>query len=350
MSQMVAGALDRDVAPAAVGVVRGWLLVVAGLVVVMAAIGGATRLTGSGLSITEWDVVKGVIPPLGPTEWSAVFEKYKQIPQYTRVNPGMTLAEFKTIYWWEWGHRAFGRALGLAFVGPALWFWLSGVISHRLAARLAGVLAIGGLQAFVGWFMVQSGLVDRVSVSPVRLAMHLTLAVVVLGLLLWLALGLDRKEREGASTPLAGGALLLVALTLVQIVLGAFVAGLKAGHAYNTWPLMDGRLIPNGLGTLSPWYLNLAENVTSVQFNHRMAAYLLLVAAVWHVMRARRLAPGTHVAATAHHLVAAVALQAALGVWTLLAGVPIALGLAHQLGALAVVALAVRHLDAARRG
>ena len=295
--------------------------------------------------------MKGVVPPLSAADWNAVFAKYKQIPQYQRVNAGMSLEAFKTIYWWEWGHRAFGRALGLCFVIPAVWFWLRGAISNGLALRLAGILAIGGLQAFIGWFMVQSGLVDRVSVSPVRLAMHLTLAVVVLGLLLWTALGLGRPQAtiRRARSPLSLGAALLVALVLAQIVLGAFVAGLKAGLSYNTWPLMDGRLVPNGLGTLAPWYLNLVENVTTVQFNHRMAAYALLVAALWQAARAARLVPDTGVARTARLLAIIVALQALLGIWTLLAGVPIALGLAHQMGALAVFALAVWHLHAVVR-
>lgn len=331
--------------------VSRWLFVIAALIVVMAAIGGATRLTGSGLSITEWDVVKGVIPPLDARDWAVVFEKYKQIPQYQRVNTGMTLAEFKTIYWWEWGHRAFGRMLGFAFAVPLVWFWFSGALTGRRTLQLVGVLALGGLQAFVGWFMVQSGLVDRVSVSPVRLAMHLTLAVLVFASVLWLAL----SERAAATVrmrvpepaaPVSPAAIIL-ALVLLQIVLGAFVAGLKAGHTYNTWPLMDGRLIPNGLGTLSPWALNLVENVTTVQFNHRMVAYLLLAVVLWHARRVSAAGAQGDLRRSGLLLAGLVVAQTLLGIWTLLAVVPIALGLAHQLGAFAVIAAAVWHLHVA---
>jgi cytochrome c oxidase assembly protein subunit 15 len=328
--------------------VSSWLFLVAGLVVVMAAIGAATRLTGSGLSITEWEVVRGAIPPLSDAAWVTVFEKYKLIPQYARVNPGMTLSEFKVIYWWEWGHRLFGRLIGFAFVLPLAWFWLRGAIGHKRAVQLLAILALGGLQAFVGWFMVQSGLVDRVSVSPVRLAMHLTLAVLVFSLVLWMALETRRESLGQQAAPLDGGlwvgAVAILLLAFVQVVLGAFVAGLKAGLSYNTWPLMDGRLVPNGLGTLTPWALNLVENITTVQFNHRLMAYLLMAATLWHVVSTTRAKAPRAVIASARMLASMVVLQALLGIWTLLAVVPISLGIAHQIGAITVIATGVWHL------
>ena len=240
--------------------IRAWLLVVAALVFVMVSIGGATRLTGSGLSITEWQPIVGTLPPLSQADWLEAFAKYRQIPQYEHVNRGMSLEAFKVIFWWEWTHRFLGRLIGAAFLLPFLYFLAAGRISRALAARLAGIFALGALQGAVGWYMVRSGLADRIDVSQYRLALHLGLAILIFGALIWVALSLDRRRDSAAWSPQAIAAGLIVLLVFVQIELGALVAGLKAGAGYNTWPLMDGRLVPSGLGAMQPWYLNLFEN------------------------------------------------------------------------------------------
>ncbi len=325
--------------------VRGWLLLLALMVLVMVVVGGATRLTGSGLSITEWAPVTGTIPPLSEAAWQDEFDKYRQIPQYQRVNRGMSLEEFKTIYWWEWGHRFLGRLLGLVFVVPFAWFVATGRLERRMIPWTLGAFVLGGLQGVLGWYMVASGLVDRVSVSQYRLAAHLTLAAVILAYLLWLAESL-RERRPEAAPPArllwSSGALL--ALVMVQIALGALVAGLHAGLAYRTWPLMDGRLVPQGLMTLDPWWRNLFENVTTVQFDHRMAGYVLIAAALAHAIDcARTLGPGA-AARRAWGLTGLMLLQLGLGIATLLGGVPMATALLHQVGAMVVLGLAVIHL------
>ena len=333
----------RLAAPAAV---RIWLFAVAALVFLMVAVGGATRLTGSGLSITEWQPILGAIPPLTDADWWEAFDSYQQIPEYRLVNKGMSLAEFKAIFWWEWAHRFLGRLIGLAFALPLAWFWVRGELPRSLGMPLLGLLALGALQGFVGWYMVQSGLVDRVDVSQYRLALHLSLAVLIFGLLLWIGLGLDPR-RANASPRVPSGqqsfGIALLGLVFLQIVLGAFVAGLKAGLTYNTWPLMDGGLIPSGLLALAPWYLNLFENVATVQFNHRMLAYVVTIAALWHAITLTRAGADRHVLASAWLLLAAIVAQAALGVWTLLSVVALPLGIAHQAGAVAVFGVAVWH-------
>ena len=325
--------------------VRVWLFAVAALVLAMVSLGGATRLTGSGLSITEWKPIIGMLPPLTEADWQEAFRKYQQIPQYEYANKGMSLAAFKVIFWWEWAHRNLGRLIGIVFAVPFLAFLAAGWISRRLALNLAGIFALGGLQGLVGWYMVSSGLSERIDVSHYRLALHLGLAVLILAALLWTALCLrDGEEalRRGSAAS-RGAAVGIAALVFVQILLGALVAGLKAGQAYNTWPLMDGRIIPSGLGAIEPWYLNLFENAMTVQFNHRVVAYALLVAVLWRAVvvfgsTARREQRGS-----AACLALAVLMQLALGIWTLLSQVPPALGVAHQAMAAIVFALAVWH-------
>jgi cytochrome c oxidase assembly protein subunit 15 len=332
----------RDVAR-----IRAWLLVVAALVFVMVSIGGATRLTGSGLSITEWQPIMGTLPPLSQTDWLEAFAKYRQIPQYEHVNRGMSLEAFKVIFWWEWTHRFLGRLIGAVFLLPFLYFLAAGRISRALAARLAGLFALGALQGAVGWYMVRSGLADRIDVSQYRLALHLGLAILIFGALIWVALSLDRRwDRVWSPQAITAGLILL--LVFVQIELGALVAGLKAGAGYNTWPRMDGRLVPGGLGAMQPWYLNLFENALTVQFNHRVVAYALVLAVLWHAWSVRRGTGGSRMRGSAVVLAVAVLAQAALGIWTLLAQVPLALGLAHQAGAAAVFGVAVWHLHAVR--
>ena len=330
--------------------VRLWLYGVAVLVVAMIVVGGATRLTDSGLSITEWQPIIGAIPPLNEAHWLEAFEKYKLIPEYHEINKGMSLEAFKTIYWWEWSHRFLGRFIGLAFALPLLVFWLLGRIPRGMNLKLLGVLALGGVQGVIGWYMVKSGLVERVDVSHYRLALHLGTAFLILGLLVWLA----EETRPGDTTirleTVAPGhvrlaSVLMVAL-FVQVLLGALVAGLKAGLTYNTWPLMDGRFIPNGLLTMQPWYENLFENVTTVQFDHRMVAYLVGLLGLAHVFQLRGGDDG-RVMSSAVVLLAAILIQMCIGIWTLLSAqgsIPIEQGLMHQGGAAIVFAISVWHL------
>ena len=335
--------------PRQTAAVRLWLGGMAALVFAMIIVGGATRLTDSGLSITEWQPLLGAIPPLHEADWHAAFEKYRQIPQYHQVNKGMSLAEFQFIYWWEWAHRFLGRFIGVAFALPLLFFWACGYLRKGMPLKLSGILLLGGLQGGIGWYMVMSGLVDRIDVSQYRLALHLTVAMLILALIAWIAFDLKREPGK-ADPPLRTAtsgqktlALGVLGLILLQTVLGGFVAGLNAGLTYNTWPLMDGHFIPNGLGTLQPWYLNLFENITMVQFNHRMMAYvicaLVLVQAAWIA----RTADDDRLTRSAMVLMAAVLVQAGLGIWTLLAVVPLSLGLAHQGWAAIVLILTVRH-------
>jgi cytochrome c oxidase assembly protein subunit 15 len=354
---VAAPAAVQESSAAGMGGIRVWLFSVAALVFAMVVVGGATRLTDSGLSITEWQPLLGVIPPLSEADWQEAFAKYKAIPEYQLVNRGMSLDEFKVIYWWEWTHRALGRLIGLSFALPFLWFWIRGRLPQGLTPKLLGVLALGGLQGFIGWFMVQSGLVEQVDVSHYRLALHLVTAIVIFGLLLWLALGLTDESRairlKTATRDQKSLALVLLALALVQIGLGGLVAGLKAGLAYNTWPLMDGRLIPTGLATIEPWYLNLFENATTVQFTHRMVAYILVALVLWHAWTFAHTAGDRRLLRSAVLLALAVVGQAAVGVWMLITAqgsIPIAFGLAHQAGAVIVFATAIWHQHRIVRG
>lgn len=335
-------------------VVQLWLAVVAAMVAATAVVGAATRLTGSGLSITEWQPILGVVPPLSDADWQAAFDKYRAIPQYQQINKGMSLAAFQAIYWWEWSHRMLARTIGVVFALPLAVLLLRGAIPRRMVPRLLALLGLGALQGAIGWYMVASGLVERVSVSQYRLALHLAIAFLILGLIVWTMLDLaDPRRRPPSLATISGAgrrlAPALVGLCYLQVLLGALVAGLKAGLTYNTWPLMDGAIVPGGLLALSPWWVNLFENPATVQFSHRLVAYVLAGAAIWHAWRLAGRADDPHVRQTAVLLAALVVAQAALGVWTLLAWVPLWLGLAHQVGALAVVAVAVVHAHAISR-
>jgi cytochrome c oxidase assembly protein subunit 15 len=327
--------------------VRIWLLAVAALVFVVAAVGGATRLTGSGLSIVEWQLVSGALPPLSDAAWREAFAKYQAIPQFKELNAGMSLDAFKVIYWWEWTHRLLGRLIGVAFLVPFLWFLWRGFIARGLRLRLWSIFGLGALQGAVGWWMVSSGLAGRVTVSQYRLAFHLTLACVIFAMLLWTAQRLKPREPVEAPTRIRAGAVVLLALVLVQIYLGALVAGLRAGLIYNTWPLIDGALVPefSHLFFERPWWRNLFENTLMVQFNHRMTAYLLFILAVLHAIDVARTMRGGAALTGALAISSAVTLQAALGILTLVHQAPLALALAHQ--AMAVVALAIAVLHAA---
>lgn len=317
--------------------VRAWLIFTAFLIFCMVIVGGATRLTDSGLSITEWKPIMGAIPPLTEADWQDVFEKYKLIPEYQTVNAGMTLDEFKFIFWWEWGHRFLGRIIGFVFFLPFAFFAATGRLSRRALWQCLGLFVLGGLQGALGWYMVASGLVERVDVSQYRLSAHLTLATVIYAAMLWVAFGLDREHRSVA-TGRDWTALLIPALIVLQIAAGGFVAGLDAGMGYNTWPLMDGALVPKGLFVMSPAWANLFENAMTVQFNHRVLAYVIAVIAAIYAYAAPT--------KTAALVLAAVLLQIALGIWTLLAQVPLSLGLLHQGGALIVLAAALWNLHA----
>lgn len=325
--------------------VRVWIYVLAALVVAMIAVGGATRLTGSGLSITEWKPVTGAIPPLSEQAWMAEFEKYRQIPQYELLNNGMTLSEFKFIYAWEWGHRQLGRLLGLVFFLPLAFFWLRGVVQGRLALTLLAIGALGGLQGAVGWIMVASGLEPGMTaVAPIKLALHLTIASVILVCLVWVAAGM--KVRDGNQGKAVGAApKILLGLILFQIALGGLVAGSKAGLTYNTWPLMDGAFVPPAsvLFNVSPLIENFVDNLALVQFNHRIVAYLIVVFALWHAWTLRRRAPGTRAARRATALAGLSLAQMALGIVTLVLVIPLWAGLAHQVFAMFVLAMATAH-------
>lgn len=345
---------DGTARPAAQTAVAIWLWLIALLILVMVGVGGATRLTGSGLSITEWRPIMGAIPPLTDADWQDAFAKYRQIPQYTQVNKGMSLAEFKVIFWWEWGHRFLGRLIGVAFALPLAWFWWRGAIGQRLGRQLLGLFLLGGLQGAMGWYMVMSGLTERTSVSQYRLAAHLGLAILIFGLIVWIALDLRRRVPRGIRLDTMSSAQRrmadwIVALVFAQILLGALVAGLKAGLTYNTWPLMDGHLIPNGLLSMSPWYINAFENITTVQFNHRMMAYALVLMASWHAWSIQRVADDANVSLSAWALLIAILAQAALGIWTLIEVVPLSLGIAHQAGAVVVFGIGIWHLHCVRR-
>ncbi|MBN8998243.1 MAG: COX15/CtaA family protein [Rhizobiales bacterium] len=325
--------------------IRAWLLAVIVMIVAMIVVGGATRLTDSGLSITEWKPIHGVIPPLNAAEWQEEFAKYQQIPQYKQLNAGMSLDAFKSIFWWEWGHRLLGRLIGVVFLVPFLLLWATGRIERRLLLPLFGLFVLGGLQGAVGWWMVASGLVERVDVSQYRLATHLLLACFILAAAVWIRRGLAPSDGDpqGQVAPLRGMAGFLVAVVLLQIFLGGLVAGLDAGFTYNTWPLMDGSLIPSRVYDYDPAWRSVFEDVMTVQFDHRLVAYLLFLGAAIHAFQAIRIARGTRAARRAVHLAALVLLQAALGVATLLMVVPIDVALTHQFGAAIVLIAAVSH-------
>ncbi|QRM31514.1 COX15/CtaA family protein [Microvirga sp. VF16] len=327
--------------------IRAWIYCLAALVVLMVAVGGATRLTGSGLSITEWKPVTGAIPPLTEQAWMAEFEKYRQISQYELVNKGMTLSEFKFIYGWEWGHRQLGRLIGLVFFVPLVWFWARGAIKGKLALTLLGIGALGGLQGAIGWIMVASGLEPGMTaVAPIKLALHLTVASIILACLVWVASGLKDRSASFSQEIRAGYApRILAGLILFQIALGGLVAGSKAGLTYNTWPLMDGALVPpaSALFSVTPWIENFVDNVILVQFNHRLVAYAIVAFAVLHAWTLRRQAPNSKTASRATGMAGLMLAQMILGIVTLLLVVPLWAGLAHQVFAMAVLTMAIVH-------
>ena len=323
--------------------ISAWLFFMCALVMLMVIVGGATRLTDSGLSITEWKPVTGALPPLSEAHWLSEFEKYQRIPEYEQINFGMSLDEFKFIYWWEWGHRFLGRLIGFAFFVPFVFFLVSRQLSRGLAVKLFGLLLLGGLQGFMGWYMVKSGLSERVDVSQYRLAAHLSLAVILFALMAWIALDLRFRDRahEGVALrpkkPMATGAFLLTGAIFIQIILGAFVAGLRAGSTFNSWPLMDGQFFPAAYFSATPKFADIFESVAAVQFNHRLWAYVTFAAAILFFLKAR----ATPIMRYAGLLLFAVSAQAILGIFTLVLHTPLWLGLLHQAGAILVLFMAI---------
>jgi cytochrome c oxidase assembly protein subunit 15 len=329
--------------PPQICAVRWWLVSIAALIALMVLVGGATRLTESGLSIVEWKPVTGVLPPIDQSQWTQAFEAYKTIPQYREINAGMNLAEFKTIFWWEFGHRLLGRVIGIAYFLPFLWFMWRGFLAADLRRRLWLIFGLGALQGAVGWWMVASGLSQRVEVSQYRLATHLVLALLIFAGIVWTVRRLSDRARSAASSRLRITSVALLVLTFVQLYLGALVAGLRAGKIYNTWPDIDGGLIPSAARLFfeAPWWRNLFDNTLTVQFEHRMVAYALLVTAVLHALDAVRSRAKRSTVNGALWLAAVVTVQATLGILTLLHQVPMDLALAHQAVAIAVLTLAV---------
>lgn len=305
----------------------------------MVLVGGATRLTDSGLSITEWKPILGIIPPLSTADWQDAFAKYQLIPEYTQINNGMSLSEFKFIFWWEWGHRFLGRIIGFVFFLPLVFFWATGRIEKQIKPQLVFLLVLGGLQGAIGWWMVKSGLVERVDVSQYRLAIHLIIACLIFAYAFWIARGLAPiGEGQFAPSWLKLMTPIILLLVLLQIFLGGLVAGLDAGLAFNDWPLMDGAVVPGGMDVLAPHWLNWFENPKAVQFNHRLVAYILFIVIFLQMIAVRSV--GGH-SGRAKFLFAIIFAQAALGVTTLMLQVPLNWALAHQAGAIILLAVVI---------
>ncbi len=327
--------------------VKWWLFSIAALIAIMVLVGGATRLTESGLSIVEWKPVTGTLPPLGEAQWTAAFEAYKIIPQYRELNAGMSLDQFKTIFWWEWSHRLLGRVIGMAYLLPFLWFLWHGALAAELKRRLWLIFGLGALQGAVGWWMVASGLTLRTEVSQYRLATHLVLALVIFAAIVWTLRRMAGRPPTIVTARLRITSVALLALTFVQLYFGALVAGLRAGRIYNTWPDIDGAFIPSSARLFfeEPWWRNLFDNPLTVQFEHRMTAYALLALAILHAVDAVRARAARSVINGAVWLAAAMILQAVLGILTLLHQVPIDLALAHQAVAMVVLTLAIFQVE-----
>ncbi len=308
----------------------------------MVVVGGITRLTHSGLSIVEWQPVVGALPPLNEAQWEETFAKYRQTPEFRLRNHDMTLAGFKGIFWWEYIHRLLGRLIGFVFIVPFLYFLLRRRVDRALAWRLGGIFVLGGLQGAMGWYMVKSGLVDNPQVSQFRLAAHLVLAFVIYAAMFWIAMELLDPSRTRAPRGARSLASSVAIVVVVMVLTGALVAGIRAGYAYNTFPLMNGRWIPPEILMIEPWWKNFGYNMATVQFNHRLVAYLLavLVLVAWFAVMH---APGllSRHRAWAHALLAATAIQIAIGIATLLLQVPVSLGALHQGGAIVVFTCAL---------
>jgi len=320
-----------------------WLLAICAMVFVMIVLGGLTRLTHSGLSMVEWRPLSGWLPPMGEAAWETTFHKYQAFPEFRELNKGMTLAGFKAIFWLEYVHRLWGRLIGIAFLVPAVVFAVRGWVKGSMIGKFVVMFVLGGLQGVLGWYMVKSGLADRPDVSQYRLTAHLGAALVIYAYMFWVALGLLFPRRAGEA--MTGGSsrsgLGVAALIFVTILSGGFVAGLDAGLSYNTFPLMGGRLIPEGLFAMDPLWVNFFENITTVQFDHRLLAFVVViaVAALWLANRRKALPRRARVAL--NHVVAVTVLQVALGITTLLLVVPVSVAALHQACAVALFTTAL---------
>lgn len=343
MTRLSAAQNNPDSETAACRAMAIWLFTCAAAVFAMALIGAITRLTESGLSIVEWAPVKGTLPPLNDADWQREFDLYKQTPQYLKVNHGMTLAEFKDIYFWEWLHRLWGRLIGVVYALPLAWFWLRGRIPADAKTPLFGILLLGFAQGAMGWIMVKSGLVDMPAVSHYRLAAHLMLAFLIYACLLRMGLGFALRPLPdaGRAAVLRGGLRLVLTLAVLTMVWGAFVAGLRAGLLYNTFPTMDGHWLPPELMQHKPVWKAFIEEPATVQFTHRVLAIVTFVAGIWVWLRARGFNLQGRLCRLFNLLPLLLLAQAGLGIATLLHGVPVALGTLHQGGALCVLTLLV---------
>ena len=340
-----AGSSDRAIA--------AWLIACCALVFAMVVVGGVTRLTHSGLSIVEWQPIVGTLPPLDEAQWQATFEKYKLTPEYKLVNSGMSLDEFKGIFWWEYYHRLLGRLIGFAFLLPFLWFLFRRRIPEGYGLPLAGIFVLGGLQGAMGWYMVKSGLVEDPRVSQFRLTAHLGLAFVIFGAMQWVAMSLLFPGRVAAG----GGRMRsvrrwagwLAVLVFAMVLTGGLVAGIRAGFAYNTFPLMNGSVVPPEIMMIEPWWHNFFWNMATVQFDHRLGAWLLafLVPVLW--WKVLRSDVPARARTGAHLMLAMLAVQIALGIATLLLVVPLPLAAAHQAGAVLLFAFALNLAHALRK-
>jgi len=317
----------------------------------MVVLGGVTRLTHSGLSIVEWQPLVGTVPPLTDQDWQTLFEKYRQTPEYRQVNKGMSVDEFKGIFWLEYFHRLLGRLIGVVFFVPLLYFWLRRRLDRHLGLQLGGIFLLGAMQGGLGWYMVASGLIDEPRVSQFRLTAHLSLAFLIYAAILWVALDLlwPRDRAGDAAGPLRRMAWTITAVVVAMVITGGFVAGIRAGKAYNTFPLMNGHLVPPEIFMLDPWYSNFFYNMATVQFDHRLFAWVLAVLVPLFWVKMMRSDVGARVRTLAHALLAVLVVQITLGIGTLLLAVPVALGAAHQGGALAVLTVAIALNHALRR-
>lgn len=326
---------------------RGWLWLIAATILLMVVVGGATRLSEAGLSITQWKPITGILPPLTTADWQAEFARYQALPQYAQLFPDMDLTGFKAIFWWEWGHRLLGRLIGLLVAAPLAWFWLSGRLTRGLKIKLLLLLVMGGVQGGIGWWMVTSGLSDRTEVAQDRLALHLLTASLTLAFTVWIAETTQppRAMRSREASALRVSASLLLVGIFIQLGLGALVAGLRAGRIYQTWPLMGDHWLPPGreLTFFTPAWRNVIDNAVTAQFDHRVMAYLLLGGVLAHALHARWVAPRTEVSRTATLLATAVVMQASIGVLTLVTGVPLGAALLHQFFAMVVLVVGIVH-------
>ena len=332
--------------------VAAWLFICCALVFALVVVGGVTRLTHSGLSITEWQPILGTLPPLSDAQWQEAFAKYRLTPEYLQVNHEMTLAAFKGIFWWEYFHRLLGRGVGVVFLLPLFWFVARGAIARSMLPRLVGIFVLGGLQGAMGWYMVKSGLVDDPRVSQFRLTAHLGLALLIFAAMLWVGLSVVRPQRgrgRGADLGvLRRWSVVVAALVFLMALTGGLVAGIRAGFAYNTFPSMNGHLVPPEIMMIEPWYANFFYNMATVQFDHRLLAWVLalLIPAFWWRVRGAR--SERQVRAGASLLLAMLVVQFTLGVATLLFGVPLVLAAAHQAGAVLLFAAALNVAHALR--